>query len=87
MARDLPALSELSHRLEQVALDLAGQGFDARLIAHELGAVAASEREAIAIALSYLLRHRSLDTVDDRDVLTNAIDAMVLTLRRTPPPF
>ncbi|HEX7167358.1 MAG TPA: hypothetical protein VF230_10300 [Acidimicrobiales bacterium] len=85
MAPDLPALAELSHRLERIALDLADQRVATRLIAHELETEAESHREALAIALSYLLRHRSRGTHDDEESVANAIDAVVLTLRRTPP--
>lgn len=79
---DFDALAELSHALERTALALADGHMEVRLIAHELEAEAAGQREALAIALSYLLRHRSLGSHGDGDALADAIDAMVLTLRR-----
>jgi hypothetical protein len=85
MDTDLDDLAALSHALERSALALADDSVEVRLIAHELESIAAGQREALAIALSYLLRHRSLGTHGERngDALADAIDAMVLTLRRT----
>lgn len=80
---DLVVLAELSHSLERLALALAKDGLETRVIANEVEAAANSQREAIAIALSYLLRHRSLGTHDDDGTLANAIDGTVLALRRT----
>lgn len=80
---ELEALAELSHALERIALGLADDGCDTRVIAQEIETAAPGQREAMAIALSYLLRHRSLGTHANVDALANAIDAMVLALRRT----
>ncbi|HVM09055.1 MAG TPA: hypothetical protein VM345_11365 [Acidimicrobiales bacterium] len=80
---DLEDLASLSHALERSALALADAKVGVRLIIHELEVLAAGQREALAIALSYLLRHRSLGTHPDADALADAIDAVVATLRRT----
>ena len=80
---ELETLAELSHGLERAALALADQRTEMRLISHELETLAAGNREVLAIALSYLLRHRSLGTHADAAALADAIDATVLTLRRT----
>jgi len=84
MEPDLDDLAALSHALERNALALADNAVEVREIAHELESIAAGQREALAIALSYLLRHRSLGTHRDRDgeALADAIDAIVMTLRR-----
>lgn len=79
---DFVALAELSHHLEEVALSLAGDGAGARLVAHELEAQAGGQREAVAITLSYLLRHRNLGTWADGAGLDVAIDGAVTALRR-----
>ena len=76
-------LAELSHTLERIALALANDKIDVRVIANEIEANANGQREAVAIALSYLLRHRSLGTHDDNGTLAAAIDGTVLALRRT----
>lgn len=85
MDPDLDALATLSHALARSALALADEATGVRVIAHELHAISAGQREALAIALSYLLRHRSLGTHPARDgeALADAIDATVLALRRT----
>ena len=79
---DMNELALLSHAIEQAALDLAGDGIDPRLIAHELMSLASRQREAVGIALSYLLRHRERGTFDDDQALASAIDAVVLAIRR-----
>ena len=85
METDFDDLAALSHALERSALALADDAAEVRLIAQELEVIAAGQREALAISLSYLLRHRSLGTHDGRDgnALEDAIEATVLALRRT----
>ena len=82
---DLDALAGLSHDLEQLALALVGDGVDGRVVADELVEQAAGEREVAAIALSYLLRRRSLgDAPPPLTVVDASIDAMVAAIRRMP---
>ena len=85
MAADLATLADLSHRLEQVALTLASDGQRQPIVTQELEEQATGEREALAISLSYLLRHRSLGTWEDGPSLDVAIDATVAALRRVSP--
>jgi hypothetical protein len=80
---DFEMLAELSHGLERSALALAESGSAIGYIATEIQTLAAGQREVIAIALSYLLRERSLRDGADDGPLANAIDALVLALRRT----
>jgi hypothetical protein len=79
---DLAALAELSHALERSALGLANDGLDARMVAIEIESQTGTEREALAITLSYLLRHQTLDDTPDRRTLDVAIDGVVIALRR-----
>jgi hypothetical protein len=79
---DLAALAELSHALERVALGLATDGLDTHMIAVELEVQTGGEREALAITLSYLLRHQTLSDTPDQRALDTATDAVVLALRR-----
>ena len=80
---DLTALAELSHVLEQTALTLADDHTQPRLIAHEVMSAACGSREAVAMALSYLLRRRTLGSYANGEALADAIDATALALRRT----
>jgi hypothetical protein len=83
---DLSALADLSHDLERLALSLADGGVDQRVVADELGQQAAGKPEVAAIALSYLLRRRTLGAAPPEPaVLDVAVDAMVTALRRLPP--
>ena len=79
-------LAALSHDLEKLALTLTSDGVDGRVVSNELIDLAAGEREAAAIALSYLLRRRSLGEVPpEPPVLDAAVDAMVTAVRRIAP--
>ncbi len=74
-----------SHDLEKLALTLSADGVDGRIVSDELIEHAAGEREVAAIALSYLLRRRSLgETPPELPVVDAATDAMVTVLRRMP---
>lgn len=86
-------LARRSHELEDLALQLATEGVDMRLIAHELESGDGASPEVAAMALSYLLRRRALASGEtgipaplpdphDPDVIEIAIDAMVTVLRR-----
>jgi len=83
MAADLQTLAELSHGLERIALSLAADGIDRRVVAVEIEERCGGQREALAIALSYLLRRRTLGTETEPAVLDAAVDAVVAALRRT----
>ena len=79
-------LAALSHDLEKLALTRTADGVDGRIVSDELIEHAAGEREAAAIALSYLLRRRSLGEVPpEPPVLDAAVDAMVTAVRRIVP--
>ena len=80
------ALAELSHGIERVALTLAEEALDTRLIAHELVSVAAGQREALALALSYVFRKDALGTFEDKAALDAAARAITLALSETPAP-
>ena len=80
---DFGELAALSHDLEKLALTLVADGVDGRVVADELVQQAAGEREAAAIALSYLLRRQTLGEVPpEPPVLEAAVDAMVTAVRR-----
>lgn len=82
---DLDSLAVLSHDLEDLALKLAGDGVDSRVVADELLHVASGDRAVAAMALSYLLRRVSLGTTPpEPPVVDAAVDAMVTALRRIP---
>lgn len=83
MAADLQTLAELSHGLEKAALSLAKDGIDRRVVSVEVEERAGGQREALAIALSYLLRRRTLGSEPNAAVLDAAVDAVVAALRRT----
>lgn len=79
-------LAALSHDLEKLALTRTADGVDGRIVSDELIEHAGGEREAAAIALSYLLRRRSLGEVPpEPPVLDAAVDAMVTAVRRIVP--
>ncbi|HVF32346.1 MAG TPA: hypothetical protein VM933_04840 [Acidimicrobiales bacterium] len=78
--RDLAWLAALSHRIDRVALVLCAEDPDDRRIQLYLEDLAAGEREAVAIALSYALRRRALDGPDD--VNDRAAAALAGTVRR-----
>jgi len=83
---DFGMLAALSHDLEKLALALSADRVDGRVVSNEIIDLAAGEREAAAIALSYLLRRRSLGEVPpDPPVLDAAVDAMVTAVRRIAP--
>ncbi|HEX4978866.1 MAG TPA: hypothetical protein VFV35_02265 [Acidimicrobiales bacterium] len=81
MTLDLDDLAALSHVLERLALALAEERMAVAPAAQELLTAAAGQREALAVALSYLLRRRSLATGDGATT-ESAIDAVVRALRR-----
>ena len=86
MTSDFSELAALSHDLEKVALTMASDGLDGRFVADELVEQAAGEREAAAIALSYLLRRQTLgDEPPAPPVVEAAVDAMVTAVRRITP--
>lgn len=77
---DLGRLAELSHTLDRVAVALCRDDPDDRRIELYLEELAAGEREAAAIALSYALRRRELEgstPLNDR-----AVAALAATVRR-----
>ena len=83
---DFGMLAALSHDLEKLALTRTADGVDGRVVSDELVEHAAGEREAAAIALSYLLRRKSLGEVPpEPPVLDAAVDAMVTAVRRIVP--
>ena len=71
-------LAALSHSLERLALALANDDPDEKRAAAELHAVAAGEREALALALSYLFRRQELG--DDSEAVTRAIVLLTTAL-------
>ena len=77
---DLVTLADLSHAVERLTLALCADDPDDRRIARYLLAFAQGEREAVAVALSYVLRRRELDgatpTVD------RAVTVLASTVRR-----
>lgn len=78
---DIASLADLSHELERVALALASGRVPTPLVVHELRTMADGHREALAIALSYLLRHEALGTHADGEALAAATSAVVNALR------
>ena len=58
---DMAALAQLSHALDRVALVLAENDPDDGRIQRYLVELAAGQREAVAIALSYALRRHALE--------------------------
>ena len=84
MVTDLVRLADLSHTLDRVALALCLDDPDDRRIELYLEELAAGEREAVAIALSYALRRRELEgqtPLNDRTVATLA--AIVRRMQRS----
>ena len=77
---DLVRLADLSHILDRVALALCRDDPDDRRVELYLEELAAGEREAAAIALSYALRRRELEGPEP--VNERAVAALAATVRR-----
>lgn len=58
---ELTVLSDLSHAIDRLAMAFAAQRADHELAARELVGLAAGQRAALAIALSYALRTSERD--------------------------